>query len=429
MKMLSLAIALLAAQAPAPAPVVAPPAAPTSIPGMAAVPGRPSLLQTGVAPVPEKIWQRAEQLLEARSASLLDVSANGESILISTRFGQSTQLHVVDRAMGARTQITFGREPVTSGAFQPGDPMVVYFRRDIGGSENWQVYRHDRRTGRTELLTDGKSRHDGLVLSPDGKRLAYGGTGRNGKDTDVYVAETARPGEARRLFEAEGTWQPVDFSRDGSQLLVRRFRSIADSDLFLVDVASGTRRALTPSTGQASVGAARFSADGKAVYLVTDRQGDFSELYRLELSDPAASPRPLTRTLRWNVEGLAVAKDGSRVALTVNADGASRLYFLEPRSGKLSTGELPAGRGRGPQVPGREARHALLRAHHAALAGRRLAGDPGEEGPGALDLVGDGRDRPGHSRRTHAGAVSRPGTGPPSRRGSTSRRGRASGRS
>ena len=54
MKMLSLAIALLAAQAPAPAPAVAPPAAPTGIPGMAAVPGRPNLLQTGVAPVPEK---------------------------------------------------------------------------------------------------------------------------------------------------------------------------------------------------------------------------------------------------------------------------------------------------------------------------------------------------------------------------------------
>ena len=386
MKILSLAIALLAAQAPATAPATAGavghPAAPTGIPGMTAVPGRPNLLQSGVAPVPERIWQRAEQLLEARSASLLDVSANGESILIATRFGQSAQLHVVERAMGARTQITFGREPVTSASFQPGDPMVIYFRRDVGGSENWQVYRHDRRTGRTELLTDGKSRHDALVLSPDGKRLAYDGTGRNGKDTDVYVAETARPGEARRLFEAEGTWQPVDFSRDGSQLLVRRFRSIADSDLFLVDVVSGARRALTPSTGQASVGAARFSADGKAVYLVTDRQGDFRELYRIDLSDATAAPRPLTRTLRWNVEGLAVAKDGSRVALTVNADGASRLYFLEPRSGKLSSGDLPQGVAGGLRFPA--ARPGTL---FFGLTTPRSPGDVWQATPGKKGLV------------------------------------------
>jgi dipeptidyl aminopeptidase/acylaminoacyl peptidase len=351
MKMLSLALALLAAQAQAPAPAAQPVAvpaapaavAPTRIPGMTSVAGRPNLLQTGVATVPDSLWQRAEQLLEARSARLLDVTAGGEAVLITTRFAQTMQLHVVDRAMGARTQITFGREPVTSGLFQPGDPTVVYFRRDIGGSENWQIYRLDRRTGQTQLLTDGKSRHEALIVSADGRRLAYDGTGRNGKDTDVYVAETSRPQEARRVFEAEGTWQPVDFSRDGSQLLVRRYRSIADSDLFLVDVATGTRRPLTPSTGKASVGAARFSSDGKSVYLVTDREGDFNELHVLDLADPAAAPRSLTRTIRWDVEGLAVARDGSRISLTVNADGGSRLYFLEPRSGKLTPAELPLG--------------------------------------------------------------------------------------
>ena len=386
MKILSLAIALLAAQAPSPASIAAPApaqaAAPTGIPGMAAVSGRPNLLQTGVTPVPERLWQRAEQLLEARSARLLDVSANGEAVLVTTRFGQTMQLHVVERAMGARTQLTFGREPVTSGLFQPGDPMVVYFRRDVGGSENWQVYRLDRRTGRTDLLTDGKSRHEALLLSPDGRRLAYDGTGRNGKDTDVYVAETARPGEARRLFEAEGTWQPLDFSRDGGQLLVRRYRSIADSDLFLVDVASGARRALTPSSGKASVGAARFSADGKSVYLVTDRQGDFSELYRLDLSDPAGTLRPLTRTLRWNVEGLAVARDGSRVALTVNADGASRLYFVEPRSGRITSGELPPGVAGGLRFPAAKPGTLFL-----GLTTPRSPGDVWQATPGKRSLV------------------------------------------
>ncbi len=378
MKILSLAIALLAAQSPAPTPT----APPTGIPGMAAVPGRPNLLQTGVAPVPERLWQRAEQLLEARSARLLDVSSSGGSILITTRFGQTMQLHVVDGAMGARTQITFGKEPVTSGAFQPGDPMVVYFRRDVGGSENWQVYRLDRRTGRTDLLTDGKSRHDALVLSPDGRRLAYDGTGRNGKDTDVYVADTARPGEARRVFEAEGTWQPLDFSRDGAQLLVRRYRSISDSDLFLVDVASGSRRALTPTTGKGSVGAARFSADGRSVYLVTDREGDFSELCRIDLSDPAGTLRPLTRTLRWNVEGIAVARDGSRIALTVNADGASRLYFLEPRSGKLTSGELPAGVAGGLKFPASKPGTLFL-----GLTTPRSPGDVWQATPGKKGLL------------------------------------------
>jgi dipeptidyl aminopeptidase/acylaminoacyl peptidase len=91
------------------------------------------------------------------------------------------------------------------------------------------------------------------------------------------------------------------------------------------------------------VGAARFAADGHSVFLVTDREGEHGELYRLDLDPEGATPRPLTRNIRWDVEGLAVARDGSRVAITVNADGTSRLYLLEPRTGKLEPGRLPTG--------------------------------------------------------------------------------------
>lgn len=361
MRLLALGLALLSGQAAAPAPRApepAPAASPagtassspaavrrpaSAVPGMAPVPGRPNLLSAGVPEVPEALAQRAGQLLEARAARLLDVSTTGDSILIATRFGESNQLHVVDQPLGTRTQITFGREPVTQGAFHPADPMVVFYLQDVGGAERYQIYRLDRRSGRAELLTDGKSRHEGLVLAPDGGRMAFSGTGRNGRDTDVYVADTAHPREARLLVQGEGSFSALDFSPDGKQLLVTKYRSIADADLLLVDVESGMSRPLTPTDGKGLVQAARFSADGKAVFLVTDCYTDFNELYRVDLAEPAAAPRPLTRTIRWDVERLAVARDGSRLALTVNADGPSRLYFVEPRTGKLEPGNAPAG--------------------------------------------------------------------------------------
>jgi dipeptidyl aminopeptidase/acylaminoacyl peptidase len=308
---------------------------------MVPVPGRPQLLASGVAEPPPSLAERVEQLLEARSARLLDVSAAGESVLVATRFGQTFQLHVVDQPLGARTQVTFGREPVLQARFHPDDPMVLFYLQDAGGSENYQIRRLDRRSGRSELLTDGKSRHEAFTVSPDGRLLAWAGTGRNGRDTDVYVAETARPREARLLVQGEGSFGPLDFSPDGRQLLVRKLRSITDADLILVDVASGERRVLTPADGKGSVAAARFTADGKGVFLVTDRYTDFNELYRVDLGDPGAAPRPLTRHIRWDVEGLAVARDGSRVAVAVNADGTSRLYFLEPRNGKLEPASIP----------------------------------------------------------------------------------------
>jgi dipeptidyl aminopeptidase/acylaminoacyl peptidase len=367
-----------------PSPVAAVP--PSAVPGVAPVAGRPNLLQLGVPDVPAALAERVRQFTEARAARLLDVSEDGSAVLISTRFGQTAQLHVVDQPLGARTQITFAREPVTAGRFLPGDPQVVFYLQDAGGSENWQVYRLDRRTARAEMLTDGKSRHESLALSADGRWVAWAGTGRNGRDTDVYVAPTSRPREARRLLEAEGAFSPMEFSRDGSKLLVRKYRSIADADLLLVDVASGERRMLTPADGRGSVRAAAFTADGKGVFLVTDRYTDFAELYRVELADPGAPPRPLTRTIRWDVEGLDVAADGSRVALTVNADGTSRLYLLEPRSGKLEPaavpGNLPAGVASGLLFPSRRPRTLFL-----GLSTPRVPGDVWQLDVGAKALV------------------------------------------
>jgi len=73
--------------------------------------------------------------------------------------------------------------------------------------------------------------------------------------------------------------------------------------------------------------AARWSADGKGVYLVTDRWSDFNQLYLLD--GKTGKETALAPDLKWDVEDVAVAVDGSRVAFSVNEDGISRLYVLD----------------------------------------------------------------------------------------------------
>jgi dipeptidyl aminopeptidase/acylaminoacyl peptidase len=330
--MTALALALLLAAAPAAAP--APPLE------LAPVPGHANLLALGVPEIPAGIAARLEQYQNTRAAGLLDVTADGALVLVATRFGNTAQLHVVGRPLGMREQITFSSEPIAMGAFLPGDPRTVFYLQDRGGGEFYQLYRLDRRTGRATLLTDGKSRHEALVVSRDGRRLAYSGTGRNGKDTDVYAAETARPEAARRVFEGEGNFIPAEFSPDGERLLVVENRAITDADLWLVDLRSGERRKLTE--GKGSLRAAAFAADGKSVYAVTDRGGDFARLVAIDLAKGGA-PRPLAPSVKWDVEELAVARDGSRVAFAANEDGFSRVYLLDPRTGRVTPAPAPPG--------------------------------------------------------------------------------------
>ncbi|MBX7244997.1 MAG: alpha/beta fold hydrolase [Candidatus Sumerlaeaceae bacterium] len=317
--------------------------APSAVAGMAPVAGNGNLLVSGVPPIDEALRQRVAQYLNARAAALLDVSDDGKQVLMATRFASTMQLHVLDQPMGARTQITFSEEPIGSARFMPGDPQTIFYMQDKGGGEFHQIYRLDRRTGRSTLLTDGKSKHGSLLFSHDGRRLAFTNTARNGKDTDVYVADVGTTLTPKRVTEREGSWSPEGFSPDGSKLLVVQFRSINDSDLHVLDIASGKMEQLTPKEGAGSIGGAAFSADGKAVYLVTNRYSDFNELYEIPLSGSSAQPRSLTRSIPWDVEGLEVARDGSRVVLGVNVDGLSKLYVLTPKTGKLAPIDLPPG--------------------------------------------------------------------------------------
>jgi len=116
--MLIVAIAVLIAAA-------APEAPASSVEGMQPAPGVPSLLQSGVPQLPPELRARTDQYLNVRSATLADVSEDGQTMLISTRFASTAQLHLVETPLGMRTQITFGDEPVNEARFQPRDLQTI----------------------------------------------------------------------------------------------------------------------------------------------------------------------------------------------------------------------------------------------------------------------------------------------------------------
>jgi dipeptidyl aminopeptidase/acylaminoacyl peptidase len=315
-------------------------------------------------------FERFRQYLETRTATLTSLAPDGRSMLVLTRFAQTAQVHELEQPMGAREQLTFIQEPVRRAELLPRDPGGLLYLTDIGGNEDNQIYRLDRRTGRAALLTDGRSRHETWVLSHDGARIAFNNNSRNGRDVDVYVAEgtdfssgasppgsrsaLARPpgdarnttrvtplSHARRVTELQGSYAPLDFSRDGRRLLVSHFVSINDTRLYVADLESGALTRLTPEAPVAAYREAIFSRDGRRAYVTTDRDGEFVELYEVELA--SGEWRPLTRSIRWNVDEIALSHDGNTLALVTNEDGYSVLRLLDTRSRRMSDVDVPRG--------------------------------------------------------------------------------------
>ncbi len=285
-----------------------------------------------VPEVPAALRERMNQYLNVRSASLQDIDDTGDRVLISTLFGNTNQLHIVDRPGGARTQITFNAEPIRGGAFVPhsGGRFVLYLS-DRGGSEYNQIFLLDLEEGKTRMLTDGTSRHEALRVARDGKSIAFTGTGRNGRDNDIYIAR-APEFTPKLAMEVSGAFYPVDFSRDGKKLTVIEYVSEKESYLHLLDTASGKAQILTPKTEKRAFSGGVFSADGKSLYLMSDKDGQFQSLYERDLA--TKKDTLLTGDLPWDIESVAVAPAGGRIAFIANEDGQSRVYTMMESGGK-----------------------------------------------------------------------------------------------
>jgi dipeptidyl aminopeptidase/acylaminoacyl peptidase len=204
------------------------------------------------------------------------------------------------------------------------------------------VYRLEVATGQTTLLTDGQNRHGGFVWSHDGTRFAYTGNARNGRDMDLYLGDGQTREAGQLLLEREGHWDVLELSRDNAKLLVMEYVSIVDSRLWLVDVATRQATRLSPEQPVAAYREALFSTDGRKVYLTSDREGDFVELYELDLASGRFTP--LSRDVRWNIEGIALSPDGRSLAFVANEDGWSVLRVLDTRSRRARVVEgIPRG--------------------------------------------------------------------------------------
>ena len=291
-----------------------------------------NLVLQGTPEIPASLRARLGQYLNTRWAFGQDLSHDGKEMIITSRFGQTSQVHLVRNPMGARSQVTFTDEPIRRVSFVPGSRDAMVYISDAGGAEAFQIFRRDLSSGRTTLLTDGKSRHRNYVWSHDGKRMAYNSNARNGKDMDLYLGDGVTAAAGKLLLERSGHWYPIDWSHDGKQLLVGEYISINHSRMYVVDVTTKKVLRVTPEKPHASYRQALFGLSGKRVYATTDREGEFMELYEVELATQRWTP--LTRNISWNVGAVALSADGRSLAFTSNEDGYSVLYLMDTRSRK-----------------------------------------------------------------------------------------------
>jgi len=294
---------------------------------------RGNLTFEDIPPAPAELAEKLDGYLNARQATPLGWSPQGQ-LLIATRFADVDQLHLVEQPGGARRQLTFLHEPITEAAFSPDPARSAYvFLKDSGGNENAQLYYQHVGEPAARLLTDGKSLNGAPIWSNSGREVAFFSTSRDGRSLDIDIVDPESGTLPRLALAGDGSgaaWSVLDWSPDDSKLLVLKEVSISEGYLYIVDLSSGQKREIEPSPAKVGIAGAKFTRDGQGVYLISDRDSEFARLRYINLF--TNDKTVISAHIPWDIEALALSRDGHYLGYVSNEAGAGKLNLLDLRT-------------------------------------------------------------------------------------------------
>lgn len=282
---------------------------------------------------------------ESRAASLLSIHPTKKEMLISTRFGNSNQVHEVKMPGGDRKQITFFEEPVASANYEPKQGRYFIYSKDIGGNEFSQLYRFDVLSKKSTLLTDGKRSQNGNITWAKNSRLiAYSSTKRNGKDRDFYMMDPEKPSSDYLICENDGGgWSISAWSEDDKKLLIGQGISINESKIYLYDLNTKEKKKILPIKEERSTfSAIGFSKGNAGFYYISNKDFEFNRLAFYNLTTQKSTY--ITTDIPWDITSVEMNKSKTQMIFVTNENGFSRVYLLNLETNKYSALEnIPVG--------------------------------------------------------------------------------------
>ena len=351
-----LAAALLAACATQPLPPAPPPDTATMLKAELLKPNADLLVQ-GVPDIPMSLVRSVEKYTDFRGHSFADWHPTRREMLVRHRRagGNTVQLYRLGAPLAAAEALTDLPDPVSSAHYEPQEGRYIVFGQSRGGNEATQLYRLDPPTRQITLLTSPDQRHSmgpwlkqrglAVVTSLPLDRTAVGGT-RAAVTTTLWLMDALKPGARQVLAELPGPgWIPAAVSPDERWLALALYVSATESQTWLMDLGNGQRRRLLPlpdaKESVATYLPADFSADGRALYVVSDRAGEFRELHQVDLA--SGNLTRVTGHIPWDIGGGTRTGDGRWLALQANVDGRDELRLFDG----VALKEVPA-----PGLPG-----------------------------------------------------------------------------
>ncbi|AKQ64601.1 Peptidase S9, prolyl oligopeptidase active site region precursor [Myxococcus hansupus] len=281
-----------------------------------------------------------EQFMETTAVRGASFSSDEQRVLYSSNETGVFNVFSVPVAGGKPVQLTRSLQDATFAVgYFPTDDRVL-FTRDSGGNELPHLYVRTS-AGQEQDLTPGDKHHASFFgWSQDGGAFYVLSNERDARVQDLYRYD-AKTYARSLIYAGDGEHVLSAISPDEKWLALEKSRTLSDSDVFLLELATQQRQQLTAHTGSAHWKAATFDPSSSSLYLLTN---EGSEFIRVERHVLATGKREQVEALNWDVLSTAFSRRGTWRVTRVNEDGRTTLRVHDVKTGKrVSLPGIPEG--------------------------------------------------------------------------------------
>ena len=227
----------------------------------------------------------------------------------------------------------------------PTDDRIL-FSADQGGNELNHVYVREL-DGTVKDLTPGENLKAAFSRwHEDNTQFYISSNERDPKFYDIYVYQISDYSR-QMVFQNTGGYAVNGISPDGKWIVVRKSNGNADSDLFLIDLATPGAAPLlmTDHEGEVAHGMQSFTPDSKNIIYSTNEFGEFNQAWSY---NTATGEKKVHFKADWDVSFTYYSRDGKYQVTGVNEDAQTKLEITDAATGqKVALPDMPKGDLRG----------------------------------------------------------------------------------
>ncbi|MGE8207160.1 alpha/beta fold hydrolase [Heyndrickxia sp. NPDC080065] len=279
-----------------------------------------------------------KQYLHVRTAEHPVYSPCGEKISFITNYTGLPQVWELKHDESWPAQISFTEERIIFVQYISKSNLRI-IGMDVGVNEKQQLFLLDDRGELTPLTNSPEHIHHYGGSSPDGKWIAWSSNRRHPAFFDLYI-QNLDTLEIQKVFTGDGLFEVIKWHPSGNWLLIKKINTNLDNDLGLLQLATGEVKWLTVHEGEAIFESPHFSEDGKKLYLLSNKDCEFTGLAVIELSTNNFS---WLDQREWDLEGLSTSHNKKLLAYTVNEGGISKGVVFNLQENTIYTWKTPIG--------------------------------------------------------------------------------------